>query len=46
MAMDIKMKQSAVIEFLLLEKSNDKEITQRLRNIYGDGVNSHATILQ
>jgi hypothetical protein len=34
--MDVKMKQNAAIEFLLLEGSNDKEITQRLRNVDGD----------
>jgi DNA-binding NarL/FixJ family response regulator len=36
--MDVKMKQRAVIEFLLLQRSDDEEIAQRLRNAHGDGL--------
>lgn len=42
--MDIRMKQRAVIEFLVLEKETASNIHKRLQNVYGDSAVDRSTV--
>ena len=41
---DIGFKQKAVIEFLTFEGNASKEISGRLKNVYGDSALSYASV--